>query len=93
MKTIRRIIFACITIWVLAVTVAPKYDKQINAIFEKVLGPYHHEDKDVNTEELSTWNDTENDITPAPKNSLEVTFIDTIVLYVTSDGSKKMSVV
>lgn len=38
MKTIRRIIFACITIWVLAVTVAPKYDKQINAIFEKVLG-------------------------------------------------------
>ena len=42
MKTIRRIIFACITIWVLAVTVAPKYDKQINAIFEKVLGPYHH---------------------------------------------------
>lgn len=47
MKTIRRIIFACITIWVLAVTVAPKYDKQINAIFEKVLGPYHHEDKDA----------------------------------------------
>lgn len=80
MKTIRRIIFACITIWVLAVTVAPKYDKQINAIFEKVLGPYHHEDKDADTEKLSTWNDTENteakDITPAPENSLEVTFID-----------------
>ena len=80
MKTIRRIIFACITIWVLTVTVAPKYDKQISAIFEKVLGPYHHVDKDVNTEKLSTWNDTENteteDVIPAPENSLEVTFID-----------------